>query len=146
MINLKVEQYCDNCPEFEPDLETEAVEKFLLNHSDVETYYEHKVRCAHAKRCRSIANHFKEMTQCQQNQANIEKNNISIDDIKDILMKADAVTCAKKVDHGKRSELEEKHDFEKQSYLLPERYYVEINYKKLAWAIYNAIYKSGESK
>ena len=49
MIGLEVEDYCQNCPEF--NVEVEA-----LSYADGfgEEIFHHTVRCKHAKRCEHI--------------------------------------------------------------------------------------------
>ena len=43
MIELKVEEYCHNCPEFEAVQHTE--------------FYNHKIVCVHSRKCASIKEH-----------------------------------------------------------------------------------------
>lgn len=56
MIELKVEEYCHDCPDFEAD---------VLKHGDTKGYYDFSgelvvtpsytiVYCAHANRCRAV--------------------------------------------------------------------------------------------
>lgn len=49
MIDLQVEDYCQNCPDFEVELE-----KLSLINGFGEEICHHTVRCKHAKRCEHI--------------------------------------------------------------------------------------------
>lgn len=59
MIHLEVEPYCENCPDFRPELETSELDKYEMTSRDVVKYYDHAVRCVHAERCRHIVEVFK---------------------------------------------------------------------------------------
>lgn len=52
MIHLKVEPYCDNCPDFRPELETSTLDKYEMTNRDVVKYYDYTVKCAYSERCR----------------------------------------------------------------------------------------------
>ena len=49
MIDLQVEDYCQNCPDFKVELETLS----HINGFGEEIFY-HTVRCKHAMRCECI--------------------------------------------------------------------------------------------
>ena len=51
MIDLQVEKYCENCPEFEVRQET-----LRIGYSNSS----HLLMCEHAEKCRNLVNYFKE--------------------------------------------------------------------------------------
>ena len=53
MIKLEVEQYCQNCPEFEPVVDSTAL---FINEGDV-VRRETTVTCKHRERCINIFKH-----------------------------------------------------------------------------------------
>ena len=58
MITLKVEEYCHNCPEFEPDVDKdkeEMIEYNMMSRSEVrEVFCTTTVTCQHHHRCAAI--------------------------------------------------------------------------------------------
>ena len=63
MIELKIEDYCQNCPEFTPELNTQSYSKESFFEPVIETEYYHIVGCVHAERCKEITRHIqKEMS------------------------------------------------------------------------------------
>lgn len=60
MIELKVEEYCHNCPDFEADVTKHGGMRlydypWVPGESEVEVVGVHTtVRCAHAARCRAV--------------------------------------------------------------------------------------------
>lgn len=50
MISLNVEDYCLNCPDFEPDCVTVELGSFTTSKSLIDTV----VRCKHKDKCRSM--------------------------------------------------------------------------------------------
>ena len=67
-----------------------------------------------------------------------EKINNEIIDIRDVLMNSDAVAC--------EPEIEPIYGMADVVYHIPTSYTVQIDYNKLAMAIYNAGYRKGEIK
>ena len=61
MITLKVEDYCHNCPEFEPDVDKdtqEMVEYNMANRSERrQVFCTTTVTCQHRHRCAAIYEH-----------------------------------------------------------------------------------------
>lgn len=49
MIQLKVEEYCQYCPEFEAD-----VEKNTFYSGNGAVFYDTTIRCSHRERCNEI--------------------------------------------------------------------------------------------
>lgn len=49
MIQLKVEEYCHGCSEFEPD-----VQKVAFPYHDVGYVYDFNVRCEHREKCAAL--------------------------------------------------------------------------------------------
>lgn len=37
MIHLEIEPYCENCPDFSPELETSTIDKYEMTRRDVVT-------------------------------------------------------------------------------------------------------------
>ena len=54
MIELKIEKYCENCPDFEVEVEKIGHQDFFGN-VDVDT----RITCANAGRCKAIKEHLK---------------------------------------------------------------------------------------
>lgn len=55
MIELKVEKYCENCPEFEPD-----ISRFSFINGCGDDFYGTTVSCKHKARCAEIAEYMRE--------------------------------------------------------------------------------------
>lgn len=56
MIELKVEEYCHNCPEFEADVDVDDFGYKTYNGYILHTNT--TVKCEHAKRCQAIFEYF----------------------------------------------------------------------------------------
>lgn len=54
MISLNIDVYCENCDEFEPD-----VNKMRIS-ADYKEFHDTVITCIHSNRCKSIANCIKE--------------------------------------------------------------------------------------
>ena len=55
MIELKIEEYCQNCPDFEAKVTVKENELFTMESpTPCERYCNTIVACAHAKRCEGI--------------------------------------------------------------------------------------------
>lgn len=57
MIRLEVEEYCENCPEFTPEVEKPTV--LYANCEVYEVYGDTIIRCECRNRCRRIFDHIK---------------------------------------------------------------------------------------
>lgn len=51
MIKLQVEEYCSNCPEFEPYVDRDVLEYYDFNLNEVYTEVNTIVSCEHKDRC-----------------------------------------------------------------------------------------------
>lgn len=56
MISLNIEDYCNNCDEFEPDVNKRETLVGFKKRVDI------SITCNHADRCRLIANYIREET------------------------------------------------------------------------------------
>ena len=54
-IRLEVESYCDDCLDFEADVEKPTI--YYANFEVVETYGDTVIRCSHRDFCERIKNH-----------------------------------------------------------------------------------------
>lgn len=54
MIKLEVEEYCNECPEFEPDVESESYHYNDDLKCQTIHYCKKTIRCTHAKRCKAM--------------------------------------------------------------------------------------------
>ena len=54
-INLKVEEYCQNCPDFEPETELKHERVEMVDHTTLEnkyvSFYETYISCKYCRRC-----------------------------------------------------------------------------------------------
>ena len=63
MITLKVEKYCHNCPDFEPDVEKDCQTLYRddpfssMHKTKVLSFCETTVQCQHRYRCEAIMCH-----------------------------------------------------------------------------------------
>ena len=60
-ITLKVEDYCQNCPEFEPEklVNCLKIENFPFDKD--KDIFETIIRCRYSKRCKNMERHIKRM-------------------------------------------------------------------------------------
>ena len=54
MIEVKVKPYCENCKNFDPDMET-----FSGYYGDTGAFVKHTIRCIHRDQCASMENHIR---------------------------------------------------------------------------------------
>lgn len=78
MIELKTKGYCQNCPEFEPDVESISVEDLYGGYT-VDQY----VMCKHRCRCESIANFIRKEIQRAATDKTLKDNALTEDQRED---------------------------------------------------------------
>ena len=85
MIELKVKGYCQNCQEFEPDVETISAE-YLYGGYTLDQY----VMCQHRCRCESIADFIRKEIQREANDKTLKNNVLTEDQREDCRMEAES--------------------------------------------------------
>lgn len=59
MIKLEVEKYCEDCPEFESEVDKDIVELYNSSLRDYIETAETRIYCRHRKRCDNMVNFLK---------------------------------------------------------------------------------------
>lgn len=56
MINLLIDEYCENCPDFEPEVDKTELYNDMgdVIHGMGDAIHNTEISCAHRERCRSI--------------------------------------------------------------------------------------------
>lgn len=74
MIRLDIQEYCDSCCDFEPDVAKPVKTSFMAGPDDIMVVQSDTiVRCTHAKRCECIRRYLKQQMEEPKDIAN-EKN------------------------------------------------------------------------
>ena len=69
MINLIVEDYCQNCPDFKPKSESYSYNMYTAGKGVVEVITQTDVRCKYETRCHGMYERIKtEVEKCQEDQ------------------------------------------------------------------------------
>lgn len=59
MISLVIEDYCQDCPEFDPAIGRDNKYEFTSDGQVVSERYERTVECSHRRRCANMANYIR---------------------------------------------------------------------------------------
>lgn len=59
MISLVIEDYCQDCPEFDPAIGRDNKCEFTSDGQVVSERYERTVECSHRRRCANMANYIR---------------------------------------------------------------------------------------